>query len=179
MTNNLINTLKINHSLDETTQNFMGFKSYLFLNEGTLHVVNRRPCLDKTATADQSVCLSEVKAMGAGSSLTECEDGVVYELSESGASTAVEDITGIVFGGMTSRFWIYRKHFSCLSYGQLENLPFHAWDCLTLQTKKRDIDLVLTDQKEMFTLIKYLIYQLRTIDGTRNSAKGVLDALLK
>jgi len=31
-------------------------------------------------------------------------------MNQSNASTYLDDIEGIVMGGTTSRFWIYRKH---------------------------------------------------------------------
>lgn len=124
--------MKINHTLDATTQNFRSFRAYLFLSDGTLNIINRKPCLGRVAADEARVTLADVKAMGAGRSLIESEDGDVYKLSKSSSTTAVADITGIVYGGTTSRFWIFRKHFSCLSFAQLQNLPFHSWDCLTL-----------------------------------------------
>ena len=127
LSNNLINTLKINHTLDETLQNCQSYKAYLFLNDGMLNIINRKPCLDKTASAESKVSLSEMKALANNrnslaatiQSKVECENGIVYQLSKSSSCMAVTDITGMVFGGMTSRFWILRKHFNCLSYKQL------------------------------------------------------------
>ena len=150
LSNNLITSMKINHSLDETTQNFQSFKAYLFLEDDVLTIVNRKPCIGKTPEdfsleGDVVQSLESVKAMVVGSQLVESENGLVYELTKSSACTNVEEITGLVFGGTTSRFWLYRKHFSCLPFSKLQNLPFHAWDCLTLQTKARDIDLVIPD----------------------------------
>ena len=48
LSNNLIASMKINHSLDETTQNFQSFKAYLFLEDDVLTIVNRKPCIGKT-----------------------------------------------------------------------------------------------------------------------------------
>ena len=78
MTNNLVGTMKINHTLDDTTQNFRSYRAYLFLSDGTLNIINRKPCLDRVAADEVRATLGDVKAMGAGSSLTESEDGVVY-----------------------------------------------------------------------------------------------------
>ena len=49
-------------------------------------------------------------------------------------------------------------------------VPFYAWDCLTLKLKKRDINLVIRDQKNMERHLKFLIYSLNTIDGKKNSS---------
>ena len=39
----------------------------------------------------------------------------------------------------------------------------------------RDIDLIIFDEKDMLTLLKFLILSLNTIDGKRNSAKYMLE----
>ena len=57
---------------------------------------------------------------------------------------------------------------------QIKNLPFHAWNCLTLRLERRDVDLVIKDDHHMKTIIKFLIYSLNTIDGIKDSAKPVL-----
>lgn len=62
-----------------------------------------------------------------------------YYYSKSTASTDISDIKGIVYGGQSSRFWLYRKHMLCLDYQKLKfdtvkkakdkrtKLPFYAW----------------------------------------------------
>ena len=50
----------------------------------------------------------------------------------SSGSTYVSDIIGIVFGGYNSRFWMLRKHFNSMSTFELDKVPFHSWDCISL-----------------------------------------------
>jgi len=78
---------------------------------------------------------------------------------------------------MSSRFWILRKHIISLDAHSLKHLPFYCWNCITLQLKHRDVDIVIRDEKEMEKLLKFLIYSLKTIDGIKDSALGVLVAL--
>ena len=44
-------------------------------------------------------------------------------------------------------------------------------------TKHRDIDLVIKDEEEMMTLLKFLIYTLKTVDGLANTAMPIIEAL--
>lgn len=68
-----------------------------------------------------------------------------------------------------------RKHINFMDYAALDNLPFYCWKCITLQTAKRDIDLVIEDDLQMFIFIKFLIYIMQTIDGKKNTAKPYLE----
>ena len=95
----------------------------------------------------------------------------------SNASCKIADITGLVFGGFSSRFWMLRKHINSLDTQQLNKLPFHCWNCITLVTKHRDIDLVIKDEEEMLTLLKFLIYSLKTVDGIANTATPIIEVL--
>ena len=50
-------------------------------------------------------------------------------------------------------------------------MPFFAWDCLTLHVKnKGDINIIVKNQDVMTKLLKFLIFELETLDGTRGSA---------
>lgn len=58
---------------------------------------------------------------------------------QSSSSKNISEIKGIVYGGINSRFWIYRKHMCSLEYNKVKNdsqfvrkgrrmpLPFYAW----------------------------------------------------
>lgn len=72
-----------------------------------------------------------------------------------------------------------RKHICTLDDEQLRSLPFYSWQCLTLQLKNRDVDLVIRDKDNMELLLKFLIYAMKTMDGSRDSAKKILDTLNK
>ena len=49
-------------------------------------------------------------------------------------------------------------------------LPFYAWQCLSIQLKKRTIDLVIENEEDMYNLIKILVYKLDILDGSRDSS---------
>lgn len=71
-----------------------------------------------------------------------------FLLKKSGGSCRIDQIKGIIFGGLSSRFWIYRKHINSQAK-DLENLLFYSWQCLTLQLPHRDVDLVIPDESKM------------------------------
>ena len=70
-----------------------------------------------------------------------------------------------------------RKHINSFSRDELEKIPFHSWDCITLRLDRRDVDLVIKDEKQMSTFVKFLIYSLQTLDGQKESAKPLLDQM--
>lgn len=43
----------------------------------------------------------------------------------------------------------------------------------------RDINLVIKDEEQMSVLLKFLIYRMKSVDGSRNSAVPYLEALNK
>ena len=102
------------------------------------------------------------------------DDEFTYEEYKSSASCKVSEIRGFVYGGFTSRFWMLRKHINSMDRQKLVTIPFHNWECITLELEFRFIDLVIEDMSEMDCFLKYLIYTLRTIDGKRNSANSIL-----
>jgi len=90
------------------------------------------------------------------------------------------DIEGIVYGGTSSRFWLFRKHINCIeSVSELQKVPFYAWDCITLILNHREVDLVIRNEAEMKILLTFLIYRMKTLDGNKNSAVPILEALNK
>lgn len=63
-----------------------------------------------------------------------------------------------------------RKHFNNTDKEEMNKLPFYSWNCITLQMKHRDVDLVIRNESDMEKVIKFLIYNLKTVDGAKNSA---------
>jgi len=48
-------------------------------------------------------------------------------------------------------------------------LNFYAWECITLITEDRDIDIVIRDLKMMHIFIQFLIIKLNTYNGIKDS----------
>jgi len=68
-----------------------------------------------------------------------------------------------------------RKHINQTSLSKdLDKLPFYIWDCLTLQLKKSQVDIVVPSGEDMNKILTLLIYRLRTVDGSRNTAVPLL-----
>ena len=72
------------------------------------------------------------------------------------ASCLVDSIKSFMFGSFSSRFWLLRKHINSLPLNQLKHIPFYCWDCITLKTESRDIDLVIKNEKDMKYLIEFV-----------------------
>ena len=78
----------------------------------------------------------------------EFNDRVIYKRFKSDASCKIDDITSFVFGGFSSRFWLLRKHISSMEVSDLKNLPFYCWECLTIQTIHKNINIVVKNEKD-------------------------------
>jgi len=81
----------------------------------------------------------------------------------------VSDITGFMFGGFSSRFWMLRKHINSLTIEDLHNSPFYSWNCITINNKERDIDLVIRNEEHMMNLIRFLILVTTTVNGQKDT----------
>lgn len=57
------------------------------------------------------------------------QEGVHYEYKKSSCSTPLSNIVGIIYGGLSSRFWLYRKHMNYMSFSSVKNgqAAFYAW----------------------------------------------------
>ena len=109
--------------------------------------------------------------------LEETIDDIEFKEVRSSGSCAVKDIQNFIYGGMSSRFWTLRKHIIAMSKQELENVPFNSWNCITLQISNRDIDLVIRKEEDMEKFIKFLIYNLKTLDGSKNSALKIIQKM--
>lgn len=68
-----------------------------------------------------------------------------------------------------------RKHVNSMEIKQILDLPFYSWECITIQTSTKNINLVIRDPIEMTKLLEFLIYQLKTIDGFRGSGSFYIE----
>ena len=76
------------------------------------------------------------------------ENGQKISLRKSSGSCWVKNIVSLTYGALSSRFDILRQDINKI---QLDdhikgNVPFYAWQCLTLKTKSRFIDLVVKSE---------------------------------
>ena len=96
----------------------------------------------------------------------------VVEYSEklSNCSCKISEIKGFIFGGFSSRFWMLRKQINSMELAEFEHQDFYCWESISIETSSREIDLVIKDKTHMDKFIKYLIYVLKTKDGSKGSA---------
>ena len=64
-----------------------------------------------------------------------------------------------------------------MQVSDLKNLPFYCWQCLTISTDERDLNLVIKNETDMRYLLEFLIISLKTVDGIRGSAKKVIKTI--
>lgn len=57
------------------------------------------------------------------------QEGVHYEFKKSSCSTPLKNIVGLIYGGLSTRFWLYRKHMNYMSFSSVKNgqAAFYAW----------------------------------------------------
>ena len=94
---------------------------------------------------------------------------------------SIDDIKAIVYGGINSRFWLFRKYLNQISTKDYKeedkNIPFYAWQCISIQCKDRCVDLIIKKESKMMMLINYINYRIRSVDGTRGTAIGMANRL--
>ena len=103
-----------------------------------------------------------------------------FSLKVSRASCRIDEIEGIIYGGFSSRFWIFRKHINSMCKTEKGEIPFYAWECVTLILNKgREIDLVITNEQRMMQFLKLISYKINSINGNKDSAQKIKDELFK
>ena len=138
---------KYHYSLDKRTQQLTTLNSMLYLSEDERKfiVINKKPKLKaKTEKKEEE---DDGTVMGASSKVRqellgeqpdsdEVQDVREFDMeeSESKAGCYIKNISGFVFGGFHSRFWMLRKHINSLPRAQLTKLPFYCWECISIET---------------------------------------------
>lgn len=91
---------------------------------------------------------------------------------KSSASCKLSDIKGIIYGGVSSRFWMLRVHINSIPISGIKfgELPLYAWECITLEMSNKNVDLVIRDENEMIKLITLLIISIETNSNFKGSA---------
>lgn len=103
-----------------------------------------------------------------------------YTLKSSNSSFRLRDVEGFVYGGLSSRFWIFRKHFNMMEPKDFnrETVPFFSWECLTIHLHNRHIDIVIRDETQMMNMICLLVYHINTVDGDKDSSLKIMQTLI-
>ena len=57
----------------------------------------------------------------------------------------------------------------------IDEIPFFAWECITIQFKCRYLDIVVKDELQMEILLKFLIMETNTFDSNRDSINFLKD----
>ena len=54
------------------------------------------------------------------------------QLKRSLYSCNINEIQGFIVGGISSRFWLLRKHINMMTPKEIEKIPFYSWECITI-----------------------------------------------
>lgn len=55
-----------------------------------------------------------------------------------------------------------RKHINSLEITKIsdEDIPFYSWECISLNLRHRDVDLVIKDEKHMEEFLTILVHYM-------------------
>ena len=58
-------------------------------------------------------------------------------------------------------------------------MPFYSWQCITLQLKHREVDLVIPDDNDMNDFLEIIIEAMNTVNGVKDSAVVIKEKMHK
>ena len=82
------------------------------------------------------------------------------------------DVESFLYGGIGSRFWMFRKHINSMDLQDIKanKMPFFTWECITINLSRgREVNLVIKNEACMKAMLKLLIYELQSVDGKKDS----------
>lgn len=112
----------------------------------------------------------------------ELDESSKYVIKKSAGSFEISDVESIVYGGASSRFWIFRKHINSMNIQDIKanKMPFYAWECITINLATgREVNIVVKNEACMRAFIMLLIYEMKTTDGRKDSGVGIIKTLLR
>jgi hypothetical protein len=104
-----------------------------------------------------------------------------FVFHKSSCSFDIDEVESFLYGGIGSRFWIFRKHINSMDLQEIRanKMPFQAWDCITINLERgREINIVIKNEACMKALMMLLIYEMKTVDGKKNSGAKIIQAIL-
>ena len=110
--------------------------------------------------------------------ITQQEKAKKIKCVKSNASFHFCRVMGFIYGGTSSKWWMFRKHFNHMDDEFFKGeVPFYPWECLSIQLLDRDVFLIIKNESLMEKFLKLLIYKIKTVDGNCNSSSGIENAL--
>ena len=120
---------KYNYTLDEDCQNFNNYEALIRLTQDKegLIITCKKPL-------PRHEVVSEYQEKLKNKHRNQGEENLDYKLETSSTSCKFSEIKGIIFGGISSRFWMLRKHMIQMDTQKFVAgmVPFYAWECVTL-----------------------------------------------
>ena len=59
----------------------------------------------------------------------------------------------------------------------MKHAPFYSWECLSIDTGNREVDLVIRSEQNMKYILKFIIQAICTLDGRRGTAETMLELM--
>ena len=89
------------------------------------------------------------------------------------------EIKSFKYGPSSTTFWMTRKHINQLPKLNIINnhMPYYVWQCLTIELKDRDVDLVILKEDEMIAILSLLIWKTNTINGVARTSLALSDLM--
>ncbi len=145
--------VKYNYGLDETVQNFSNFHAYFHLSddESEVLIFNKKPKENPEYILEADPYEVKKKKDNLiderGRKERYYNDPEQFTVKQSNASFKISDVQGVIYGGVSSRFWMYRKHMMSMDIEEFIHgrVQFYAWQCITLDLQYRTLDLVIKD----------------------------------
>ena len=146
---------KYNYTLDANLMNYFQFESRITLSEDgcQLLIWNKKYTTDPGYVYEETPEEIRQRRGGAKKESASSDPVTSSRMIKSNSSCNIGDIQAILFGGTSSRFWIYRKHLISIDYdfikcdtqnpGVRNMHPFFAWQCISLVFPTRTVDLVV------------------------------------
>jgi hypothetical protein len=100
----------------------------------------------------------------------------IEQTYHSSASCDLEDINGITYGGITSRFWMLRKHLITVRQND-PDIPFYSWQCVTLNVVNRDVDLIIANEVDMNDFLMLISHFINTVNNFRGTKADIIRQL--
>lgn len=69
----------------------------------------------------------------------------------------LSEIEGVIFGGFGSTFWQYKpKILQLIVRKKFNEIPFFAWNCISIKSKDRTIDLCIENRYSMMAILRLI-----------------------
>ena len=170
---NKVKIIKFNNTFDKSVQNQASYDGFMQIQDSELVITLKKPTVEpefvmdadneavmKAKEAHREKMNQTIRQLAIEKKVNIINDeGIqnevmlneevnkmkLYKLDKSSLSCSLDEITSFQLGGITSRFWVMRKHLNLMTNSEIDKagLPFYSWQCIPLCQATRKIFLVI------------------------------------